>query len=218
VRQFLRAALVAAIGAVGVTVGRHNLEHGPVVVAVAVVLVAACVARRERGGAIGALGIGAAGAFASPEGLGPLLVLAGVVVACDVPLLDPRLAPWRDVIDGAVALPALAGLAGTVAAQPSHRGVVLGVAAGAAVVTSAWRGGGELRYVRGLPVVSGLGLLGAFAVALAPDRVTALGDLPAASVDAARSVAAGFALFTFVLVVLGVPRLRAAPRHRLSRP
>ena len=214
--DLLRPALVGLLGALGVTIARHNLTDGPLIVGVAAALAAGCVLLRERGAAVAALGIGAAGAFGAPDGLGPLLVATGAVLACDPASVDRRLAPWRDVLEAGISVPALAGLAGTVAAQPSVRGVALGAAAAAAVVATAWRGTTGSKAA-GLLLVPGIGCAAAFAVALAPDRIEAFGDLPAATVQGARSIAAGLAVFALVLLVGAVQAERAAPtvaRHR----
>jgi hypothetical protein len=197
----LRPIVAGVVGAVGVAIARHNLTQGPLFVAVAAALVVVCLVAHERGGALAALGIGAAGAFSAPAGLGPLLVAAGVVVACDVAGVDRGLGEWRDVIDATIALPALAGLAGTVAAQPSHRGVALGVVAAAALVVAALRPPTRQSRSSDVAVLSGIGLLGAFLILFAPDRVDAFGDLPTASVQGARSAATGFAVFALALVI-----------------
>ncbi|HUR78879.1 MAG TPA: hypothetical protein VMZ22_13100 [Acidimicrobiales bacterium] len=206
--RILRPVLIAALGALGVTIARHNLTDGPLIVGVAAALAVSCAFFGERGAALGALGIGAAGAFAAPDGIGPLLVLTGVVVACDAAAVDRRLATWRDVIDAAIALPALAGLAGTVAAQPSARAMALGAASAVVVGVAVWRRRPATRAA-GLLVMPGLGCLGAFVVALAPDQLSALGDLPTATVQGARSLAAGFAVFVLALLVGVVQAERA---------
>jgi hypothetical protein len=216
--RLLRPVGVGLVGAAGVAVARQNLEQGPVIIGIAVVLALACVYARERGGAVAALGVGAAGAFAAPDGLGPLLVVAGVVIACDVAAVDRRLTGWHDVIDAAIALPALAGLAGTVAAQPSQRGVVLGAAAGVAVLGSAWRGVSRQPAPHGLMLEPGVGLLAAFVIALAPERVAAFGDIPSATVQAARSVAAGLAVFALVALFEAVLAQRTPVRTQPARP
>jgi hypothetical protein len=212
----LRPIAAGVVGAVGVAIARHNPTQGPVFVGVAAALVLLCLLVRERGGALAALGIGAAGAFGAPDGLGPLLVAAGVLVACDVAGVDRRLREWRDVIDATIALPAVAGLAGTVAAQPSHRGVALGVVAAAAVTGSAWRPQAGPRPAADLALLSGLGLLGGFVVAFAPDRVEAFGDLPTASVQAARSATAAFGVFVLALLIGALQAERRVPAGRAA--
>jgi hypothetical protein len=138
------------------------------------------------------------------------------VIACDVAAVDRRLDAWHDVIDATIALPALAGLAGAIAAQPSLRGVTLGVAAAAVVTGTAWRGAARQPAPAGLMVEPGVGFLAAFVVALAPDRVAALGDLPAATIQASRSVAAGLAVFALVATFEAV-RAERAFRARPAR-
>jgi hypothetical protein len=202
---------VGALGALGVTIARHNLEQGPLIVGIAAALALAAALARERGAAVAALGVGAAGAFAGPDAIGPLLVAVGVAIACDVAAVDRRLGPWHDVIDATVALPALAGLAATVAAQPSHRGVVLGAAAGAALLCSAWRGVARQPQPRSVMVEPAIGLAAAFVLALAPERVDAFGELPSATVQSARSVAAGVAVFALVALAEVIRADRAAP-------
>lgn len=214
----VRPVLIALAGGFGVAVARDNLTAGPAIVAAAAAVGLLCVLGRERGAALAALGVGAAGAFAAPDGVGPLLVVGGVVVGCRPAAVDGRLVPWRDVLDAAVALPGLAGLAGTVAAQPSARGIVLGGAVAATVFLTAWRGT-RPPAIPELPLVAGFGLLGALAVAVAPDRLPLLGDLPSASVQASRSAAAGLGVFALVLLAGAVQRERTvAPagtaRHR----
>lgn len=199
---WLRPILVAALGAGGVALARNNPTDGPAIVGVAagVALVAALL--RERGAAVATLGVGAAAAFVSPDGLGPLLVATGVVLTLDAAAVDARLAEWRHVIDAVVALPALAGLAGSVAAQPSHRGVALGIATAAVIVCSAVRGPTS----RGNSVLAMFGVAAACVITLAPDRIGAFDDLPVATVQAARSVAAGLAVFALVVVAGALPR------------
>jgi hypothetical protein len=209
--RLLRPVAVGVLGAAGVALARHNLERGPAIVGIAAGVALLCVLTRERGAAVAAIGIGAAGAFAAPDGIGPLLVAAGIVIACDVAAVDRRLDAWHDVLDAAIALPGLAGLAGTVAAQPSHRGVALGVAAGVAVLGTAWRGVARQPAPHGLMLEPAVGLLAACVVALAPERIAALGDLPSATVQASRSIAAGFAVFALVAAVDAIRAERATP-------
>jgi hypothetical protein len=220
VTQLLRPLAAGVIGAVGVAIARDDLTRGPWFVAAAAVLVLLCVLVRERGVALAALGIGAAGAFGTPDGLGPLFVVAGVVVACEVAAIDGRLGEWRDVIDAAIALPALAGLAATVAAQPSQRGIVLGAVAAAAVGGAALRPPSARPRSGDLLLLSAFGALGAFVVALGPDRVPALGDVPTATAQAARSLSYAFAVFVLVQLVGALQAERRAsrpvPRRRAS--
>lgn len=213
-----RAVVVAALGALGVAAARHYLTQAPAIVGAAGAVAVVAVIVREQGAAVAALGVGAAAAFVSPDGLGPLLVVSGVVVACDVGAADRRLAPWRHVVDAVIVLPAFAGLAGTVAAQPSHRGVALGIASGVVVAGSAWfgrTGRVETQKARERATTSSAvsvgGGLAAFVVTLAPDRLGALGDLPAPTVQAARSVTAGLAVFALVVVIAALRAERGAP-------
>lgn len=209
VSPLMQAVLVGALGTLGVAFAHRNADSAPAIVAVTSAVAVAAALLRLRGLSVGALGVGAAAAFVSPDGLGPLLVVTGSLVACDVGRGDLRLAPWRDAIDGLIALPAFAGLAATAAAQPSARGMVVAVAAGLAVVLVVWRGPHPITDSVLAPVVSTLGALGAAAVAIAPERLTRLGELPTATVQAGRSVAAGVALFGLVVVGLTARSLRA---------
>ena len=192
--------IVAVVASAGVGMARHNPDRGAGIVAVSVGVALACALVGERGAALAAIGVGAAASFPAPDGLGPLLVLTGVVVTGDIGLVARPLARWRYLVDALVCLPALGGLAGTIAAQPSQRGVALGAAAAGAIAITLWRNrAGVTARASGSPV-SYLAAAAATVVMLVPDRVTALGDLPVASVTAARSVAA--ALAVFVLAVL----------------
>ena len=216
--HLLRPALIAAGGAVGVAVARDNPTDGAAITVIAAVLAVVAAALRERGVAVAALGIGAAASFVTPDGIGPLLVVTGVVLSCDVAGVDRRLVQWRDVIDAAIALPALAGLAGTVAAQPSYRGVALGVAAAGAVTASAWRGARVRTGGPGdLAVLPGVALLAAFLLTLAPQRIDAFGRLPLATEQAANSLAAGFAVFVLIVALGAVRAEQIAPRGRHRR-
>jgi hypothetical protein len=208
---WLRPYVVAGLGAGGVAVARHNPENGPVILGVAAAVAILAVLLRERGAALAALGVGASAAFVSPDGLGALLVASGVVLTFDVAAADARLIEWRHVIDAVIALPGLAGIAGSVAAQPSHRAVALGVTAAVVVAGSAVRG----RAGTGNSTLAVLGVVAAFVVTLAPDRIRAFDDLPVATVQAARSVAAGLAVFALAGVIAELPRpSRPRGRHR----
>jgi hypothetical protein len=207
---WLRPFVVAALGAGGVAIARHNPTPAPAIVGVAAALALVAVLFRERGGAVAALGVGAAAAFVSPDGLGPLLVATGVVLACGIAEADAPLARWRDEIDALVALPALAGLAATVAAQPSNRGLVVAVTAAAAVAGSAWRGRAD-----GDATLATVGGLAAFVLMIAPDQLDFFGDLPPATAHGARSVASGLAVFALVAVISELP---SRPRGSYRAP
>jgi hypothetical protein len=114
--------------------------------------------------------------------------------------VDPHLARWRYVIDGVVCVPALGGLAATIAAQPSHRAVALGVVTAGAILITMWRNRAFVT-ARAVSPASYVAAAAALVVVLAPDRITALGDLPPATVTAARSVAAGLAVFVLAVVL-----------------
>jgi hypothetical protein len=213
---FVRPAAVAGLGAAGVTVARHNTEHAPVVVFGAVAAVVIATALRERGAAVAALGAAATAAFTTPSGLGPLLVATGVVIAARPALVNRRVAQWPEIVDAVIALPAAAGLAGVAAAQPSERGGVVAAAAGLFLLTTWWRGPRHDARPPRVALASYAGAIGAIVVTLAPDRVDALGPLPAATVTAERGVAAGLGVFAVVWVIDGVRALRApapAPRQ-----
>ncbi len=198
---WVRPYVVAGLGAAGVAIARHNPTHGPTIVGVAAAVALLAVLLRERGAALAALGVGAAAAFVSADGLGALLVTSGVVLSLDIAAADQRLVEWRHVIDAVIALPGLAGIAGSVAAQPSQRAVVLGVVTAAVIAVSVWRG----RASTGNSILAVLGVVAAFVVTLAPDRIRAFDDLPVATVQAARSVAAGLAVFALVAVLAALP-------------
>ncbi|HVT75772.1 MAG TPA: hypothetical protein VHD87_01995 [Acidimicrobiales bacterium] len=204
--------VVAAAGSVGVAVAHHNPDKGPAVVAVAAVAALVAAVFDERGVAVAAIGVGAAGAFPVPAGLAPLLVATGTVVSAEVGLVSRGLARWRAVVDALVCVPAAAGLAGTVAAQPSERGEVLAGAAVVALAVTLWRNRSGPPVVTAVSPVAYLGAVAAVALALAPDRFGALGDLPPATITAARSLAAGLGVFVLAVVadVLWAER-RAAP-------
>lgn len=192
--------LAAVVASAGVSLARHNPDKGAGIVAVAVTVAVVAALLGERGVALAAIGVGAAASFPAPDGIGPLLVLTGVVLTGDVGKVDRRLARWRYVVDGVVSVPALAGLAATIAAQPSQRAVALGAAAAAGIAVTMWRNRSFVAPRLAVSPVSYLAALAAVAVVLAPDRLHALGDLPAATITAARSVAAGLAVFALAVV------------------
>jgi len=212
ITRVLVPLVVAVVASAGVAIARHNPEKGAGIVAVAATVAVIAAVFGERGAALAAVGVGAAASFAVPNGIGPLLVLTGVVVSGDIGTIDRHVVRWRYVIDGLVALPALAGLAGTIAAQPSHRAVALGAATAAAIAVTMWRNRSLVTARYAVSPVSYLAAPAAVLVVLAPDRLTALGDLPAASVTAARSVAAGLAVFVLAVVADVVWAERAATK------
>lgn len=201
VTRVLLPLVVAVVASAGVSVARHNPDKGPGIVAVAAAVAVIAAVFGERGAALAAIGVGAAASFAAPDGVGPLLVLTGVVVTGDVGTVDRRLVRWRYVIDALISVPALAGFAATIAAQPSHRAVALGAAAAAAIAITMWRNRWRVKVRDAVSPVSYLAALAAVVVVLVPDRLTTLGDLAPASVTAARSVAAGLAVFVLAVVV-----------------
>jgi hypothetical protein len=212
VTRVLLPLVVAVIASAGVSLARHNPDMGAGIVAVVATVAVACALIGERGAALAAIGVGAAASFPVPGGLAPLLVLTGVIVTGDIGLVDRRVARWRYVLDAIVSLPALGGLAATIAAQPSHRAVALGGAAAAGVGITLWRNRttSTARYA-GSPV-SFLAAAAAVVVVLVPDRLRALGAMPPATVTAARSVAAGLAVFVLALVVDALWAERQAAR------
>jgi hypothetical protein len=203
---------VAVVASAGVGMARHNPDRGAAVVAVVVAVAVACALLGERGAALAAIGVGAAASFPAPDGLGPLLVLTGVVVSGDIGLVDAHLVRWRYLIDAVVCVPALGGLAGTIAAQPSVRADALGAAAALGIGITLWRNRAARKRRYAVSPVSYLAAAGALIVVLAPDRITALGDLPPATVTAARSVASALAVFALAVVldVLWAERRAAA--------
>lgn len=205
----LAPVAAGGLGAIGVWVARENIDGAPVVVFVALAVAVACVAFRQRGPALAALGVGASAAFATPAGLGPLLVATGCVIAAQPSAIDARLSRWPELFDALIAVPAVAGLASVVAAQPSERGLAVGAGAGALAVVSWWRGP---RHGEHEPdhetVVSYLGAVGAVLMAFAPELFEILGVLPDATITAGRGLAAGLAVFTITLVARQVGTLR----------
>jgi apolipoprotein N-acyltransferase len=154
--------------------------------------------------------VGAAAAFASPPGLGPLLVAAGAVIAAEPASVDARLARWPEVFDGLIALPALAGLASVAAAQPSERGLAVGAGAGVLAVVSWWRGPRHGDHEpRQETVIAYLGAIVGILLAFAPELFSVLGVLPAATVQAGRGLASGLAVFALATVLRQVGTLRA---------
>jgi hypothetical protein len=211
--RLLRPATVAFAGAFGVAIARDSVDSAPNIVCACVVVVVVATAYRERGLAVAALGVAATAAFATPAGLGPLLVATGVVIAAHPSTVDRRLAPWPEVVDGLIAVPAFAGLASVAAAQPSQRGAVVAAAATAFLVGTWWRGP---RHRVGRPhadtVASYLGALGAAALLLAPDQLDFLGALPSAVATAGRGIAGGLAIVAVACLVQEVRDLRAVSR------
>ena len=150
-------------------------------------------------------------------------------MACLPASCDRRLAPWSDVVDGLIALPAIAGLASVVASEPSQRGVVVG-AVGRAVARRVVAAVADAVPDR-RSVASLVGVVGGAVLALAPQLWDWLGDLPTATVTAGRGVAAGFGVFAVVALIqamrrpgkqaldAGPPRTAiAAPCRRARRP
>ncbi|HVV35067.1 MAG TPA: hypothetical protein VHC63_00575 [Acidimicrobiales bacterium] len=198
--RLLLPLVVGAAGSAGVAVAHHNPDKGPAVVAVASLVAVVAAVFDERGVAVAALGVGAAGAFPVPAGLAPLLVATGTIVSTEIGLVARGLARWRVLLDALVCVPAAAGLAGTVAAQPSERGEVLAGAAVVALAATLWRNRTVPLVVTAGSPVAYLGAVAAVALALAPDRIHALGDLPPATITAARSLAAGLGVFVLAVV------------------
>ena len=216
--RLVRPALVGAAGWIGVAVARHNALHAPSVIAGALVIAVAAVALRERGAALAAIGVAATSAFVAPTGLGPLLVAAGVAVAASPGSADPLLAPWADAIDALIALPALSGLATVVASEPSQRGIVVGVAAGVVALATRLR---APNVAKSRSAASILGVIAGASLAGAPQLWGQLGDLPRATLNCGRGVAAAVAVFGVVAVAqsarLPRPRPVARGQHAVSR-
>jgi len=196
---------VGGLGALGIVVARDSVNNAPVVVGLAVAAAVIGVALRERGFAVAALGVAATAAFATPAGLGPMLVATGAVIGARPELVDRRVAEWPEIVHAAIALPGLAGLAGVVAAQPSQRGVVVGAAAGVLAVATWWRGPRHASLSSTRPSVAAfLGLPAAAGITLAPDRLDALGALPAATINAGRGAAAAVGVFAVTCLIQAV--------------
>lgn len=210
----IRPAAVAAVGGLGVVIARHNAEHAPVVVFTAVAVVVVATVLRERGLAVAALGVGATAAFAAPAGLGPLLVATGVVIGARPSLVDRRLAHWPEIVDASVGLPAVAGLASVAAAQPSTRGAFIAGAAAVLVVGTWWRGPRHGHAPGPATIASYLGAAGGVAIALAPARLTFLGELPTAVDTAGRGLAAAVAVFAVVCLIEVVRSRRSVAASR----
>lgn len=211
---FVRPVVVGGVGVLGVIVARHNTEHAPVVVFVAVAAVVVATVLRERGLAVAALGVGATAAFVVPAGLGPLLVAAGIVISARPALVERRLAHWPEVVDALVGLPALAGIASAAASQPSTRGAYVAGATGVLVVGTWWRGPRH-GHPPSVPTwASYLGAVAAIALVLAPERLTFLGALPGAVATTGRGLAAALAVFGLVCLieVIRARRMLAASR------
>ena len=201
ITRVLLPLVVAVVGSIGVSFARNNPEQGAGVVTIAAIVAVGAAVFGERGAALAAIGVGAAASFVEPNGLGPLLVLTGVIVAGDVGTVDRRVARWRYVLDALIALPALAGLAASIAAQPSHRAVALGASAAAGIAITMWRNRSFVALRYAASPVAYAAAAGAIAVMLVPDRLTTLGDMPRATVTAAHSVAAALAIFVLAAVV-----------------
>ncbi|MDP1794634.1 MAG: hypothetical protein Q8K63_10920 [Acidimicrobiales bacterium] len=210
------APVLAGVGGgVGVWAGRQNVDAAPAIVGATLLVAAAAVLLRQRGIAIAALGVGAAAAFASPAGLGPLLVATGVIVAAVPAAIDRRLARWPELFDGLVCVPGFAGLASVVAAQPSERGVALGAGAGALALLSWWRGPRRgVAEPEHESVVSYLGATGAVLLIGAPELFDVLGVLPDTTTTTGRGLAAAIAVFAVALVL---PQIWALRTNRTSR-
>lgn len=208
--RIIRPGLVALAGVIGITVARDNVDNAPLVLCV--VLAAAMVATffRERGAAVAAIGVAATAAFATPAGLGPLLVATGVVLAAHPATVDRRLAAWPEIVDGLLAVPGFAGLASVAAAQPSQRGAVLAAASLVFLVGTWWRGPRHAdTYGHRDSVASYLGALGGVALLLGAEQFDFLGDLPSAVTTAGRGLAAGLAVFGVACLVQAVREDRA---------
>lgn len=189
------------VGALGVAAARANVDAAPYVAFAMLAVALVFVWLRQRGLALAAIGVGAAAAFPSPPGLGPLLVAAGAIIACHPAVIDARTARWPEIFDALIAVPGLAGLASVVAAQPSVRGLAVGIGAALLGVASWWRGPrhGESEPVHET-VVAYLGAVGGLLMAFAPELFEVLGVLPDASLTAGRGLAAGLGVFVFTLV------------------
>lgn len=195
--------LLAGVGGgVGIWAARSNPDGAPAIVALALAVALGQVFLRQRGIAVAALGVAAAAAFTSPAGLGPLLVATGVIVAALPSAIDPRIARWPELVDALICLPAIAGLASVVAAQPSERGVAVGAGTAAVAVLTWWRGP---RHTLGEPehetVVAYLGAVGALMLIGIPELFDVLGVLPDATITAGRGLATAAAVFALVLLV-----------------
>ena len=208
VRSGALAPIAAAVlGGAGVWAARNNIDGAPTVVFVALAVAVGCVVLRQRGLAVAALGVGAAAAFPTPPGLGPLLVATGTIIASQPAASDSRLSRWPEVLDALVAVPALAGLASVASAQPGERGLAVGVGAGVLGAVSWWRGPRHgVHEPDHETVVSYLGLIGVALMAFAPELFAVLGVLPDASITAGRGLAAGLAVFVLTLVTQQVLR------------
>ena len=193
-----RPVVVGLAGWAGIVAARHNALHAPAVVGVAIAIAALAVVVRERGAAVAAIGAAAAAAFATPAGLGPLRVVVGVAIATRPTFVDARFAVWSDVVDGLIALPAFAGLATSVASEPSQRGAVVAAATALAIVGTRLRP--PTRPARASPV-SFVGLAAGASLAFAPQLWLRLGELPEATRAAGRGLAAAFGVFVVVAVV-----------------
>ncbi len=213
-KQLMATGTVAPVaagglGAIGVWAARNNPDAAPGIVFAALVVAVACSVLHQRGLAVAALGVGAAAAFPSPAGLGPLMVATGAVIATEPTAIDLRLARWPEVIDGLIALPALAGLASVVAAQPSERGLAVGIGTGVLTAVSWWRGPRHGVYEPiDETVVAYLGVVGGSMLAFAPSLFSVFGVLPGASVQAGQGLAAALAVFVLALVVRQLGALR----------
>lgn len=211
----LSPVAAAVAGGFGVWAARDNVDAAPAVVGAAILLALVAAFFRERGVALCAVGVGAAAAFVSPAGLGPLLVVAGVCIAAQPAAVDRRVARVPELVDGLVALPGLAGLAGVVAAQPSARGLALGAGTGAVAVLSWWRGPRHrVHEPEGETVVAYLGAVVATLLVFAPELFDVLGVLPAQTRTTGRGLAAAFAVFALTAVA---PAFRRQFANRTNR-
>ena len=211
--------VAGALGAAGVWAARNNVDAAPLVVFVALAVAAACVVLRQRGLAITALGVGTAAAFPSPSGLGPLLVVTGVIIATQPSAIDRRFARWPELIDALIALPALAGLANVVSAQPSERGLAVGVGAGALAILSWWRGPRHgVHEPLDETVTAYVGAVGGLLLAFAPSLFSVLGVLPEATTQAGEGLAAGLAVFVLLLVARTVRTNRPTQARAQAGP
>lgn len=214
--RVIRPFLVALGGWVGVASARDNIDNAPSFVCVAIVALLVATYFQERGAAVAALGVGATAAFATPAGIGPLLVATGVVLAAHPSTVDRRLARWPEIVDALVAAPALAGLASVAAADPSQRGVAVSFAAVVLLVGTWWRGPrNDFGRTHRDAVASYLGALGGAALILIPDQLDALGALPSATVTAGRGLAAALAVFAIACLVQELREERPARYHGL---
>lgn len=214
--RVIRPFLVALAGWVGVAVARDNIDNAPSIVCVAICALLVATYFQERGAAVAALGVGATAAFATPAGLGPLLVATGVVLAAHPSTVDRRLARWPEIVDALIAAPALAGFASIAAAQPSQRGAAISAAAVALLVGTWWRGPrNDFGRTHRDAVASYLGALFGAALILIPGQFDVLGTLPSATVTAGQGLTAALAVFGIACLVQELREERPARYHGL---